>query len=84
MDVWSLSSLVHNRNNMRLLIKSMALSRDANSGIFAIQNPAYKGFQQGTPRVPGMDLSSTCTRIPTVWSSFSVRRNRRPRTSLPS
>jgi len=28
MDVWSLSSLVHNRDNMRLLIKSMALSRE--------------------------------------------------------
>jgi len=52
MDVWSLSSLVHNRDNMLLLIKSMALSRDANSGIFAIQNPAYKGFQQGTPKSP--------------------------------
>jgi hypothetical protein len=50
MDVWSLSWAAHNRENMLLLIKSIALSRSANSGIFAIENKSLKGFQQGNPK----------------------------------
>ncbi len=38
---------VHYRDNMLLLIKSVALSRNANGGIFRIQNPSFQGFQQG-------------------------------------
>jgi hypothetical protein len=49
MDLWSLSSSVHSRNNMVLIIKSLVLSSEANSGIFAIQNQADRGFQEGSP-----------------------------------
>jgi hypothetical protein len=47
MAVWSFSPPVHNRDNMLLLIKSVALSRNADGGIFTIQNPFFQGFQQG-------------------------------------
>jgi hypothetical protein len=47
MAVWSLSPAVHNRDNMLLLIKSVALSRNADGRIFTIQNPFFQGFQQG-------------------------------------
>ncbi len=33
------------------MIKSVALLRWADSGIFNLQNQAYKGFQQGNPQV---------------------------------
>ncbi|HST11574.1 MAG TPA: hypothetical protein VLL05_14460 [Terriglobales bacterium] len=39
------------RGEMLLIIKSITLLKSAESGIFVLQNPSYKGFQEGDPRV---------------------------------
>jgi hypothetical protein len=51
MNLWALSSAVHVRECMFLKIKStLLLPRAADSGIFAVHNSTYKGFQQGSPQ----------------------------------
>jgi hypothetical protein len=49
MDHWSFSRSSVNKDEMLLIIKSIALPKTAESGIFDIQNKFYKGFQQGDP-----------------------------------
>jgi hypothetical protein len=44
-------SIREGKDEFLLLIKSIALSRAAETGIFNVQNQSYKGFQQGNPRV---------------------------------
>jgi hypothetical protein len=51
MNHWSTSRRVYGREESLLMIKSMALSRSAITGIFKIQNQNFKGFQQGDPQV---------------------------------
>jgi len=51
MHYWSLSSGVHYREQMVLMIKSIMLVKAADTGIFYVQNQNYKGFQQGDPKV---------------------------------
>jgi len=50
MHRWSFSPAVHYREGFVLMVKSVALSPWADSGIFHIQNQSFKGFQQGEPR----------------------------------
>ena len=51
MNHWSLSLRVHDREEFLLLVKSIALPRSAETGIFNLQNQSYKGFQDGNPQV---------------------------------
>jgi hypothetical protein len=51
MNHWSLSDQVHTREEFFLLVKSIALPRSAETGIFNLQNQSYKGFQDGNPQV---------------------------------
>jgi len=51
MHYWALSSAVHYREQMVLMIKSIMLVKAADTGIFCVQNQEYKGFQQGDPKV---------------------------------
>ena len=51
MHYWSLSTTVHYREQAHLIIKSMMLVLEADTGIFRVQNIDYKGFQQGDPNV---------------------------------
>jgi hypothetical protein len=51
MNHWSLSDRVHTREEFLLLVKSIALPRSAETGIFNLQNQSYKGFQAGNPQV---------------------------------
>lgn len=50
MNHWSLSQRVHNREEFLLLVKSIALPQSAETGIFNLKNPRYKGFQNGNPQ----------------------------------
>jgi hypothetical protein len=51
MHYWALSTGVHYREQVVLLIKSTAPSKPAETGIFNVRNQAYKGFQQGDPQI---------------------------------
>jgi hypothetical protein len=51
MHYWSLSPSMHAREEMMLVTKSIMPMKAAESGIFNLQNPYYRGFQQGDPRV---------------------------------
>lgn len=51
MNHWSLSHRVQSREEFLLLVKSIALPRAAETGIFNLQNRSYKGFQEGNPQV---------------------------------
>jgi hypothetical protein len=51
MHYWSLSSGVHVREMIVLLIKSIMPSKPAETGIFNIQNGSYRGFQQGNSQI---------------------------------
>lgn len=51
MHYWALSSRLHYREQMLLLIKSVVLSKPAETGIFNLQNENLRGFQQGDPQV---------------------------------
>jgi hypothetical protein len=51
MHYWSLSDGVHYREQLVLMIKSIMPVKAAETGIFYVQNQAYKGFQQGDPTV---------------------------------
>jgi len=50
MHFWSLSTGLHYREDMLLMIKSIMPAKAAETGIFYVQNEDYKGFQQGDPR----------------------------------
>jgi hypothetical protein len=50
MHIWALSSRVHYRESMLLLLKSAALSPSAETGFFYIHNQDYRGFQEGDPK----------------------------------
>jgi hypothetical protein len=47
MHHWSLSSKTFARESMLLVLKSLAPSKAAETGIFNVQNQSLKGFQQG-------------------------------------
>jgi hypothetical protein len=51
MHHWTQSSRVYSREQFLLMLKSMALVKSAESGIFNIQNQSFKGFQEGNPLV---------------------------------
>lgn len=51
MHYWALSSRLHAREQMVLLIKSVVLSKPAETGIFNVQNQNLRGFQQGDPQI---------------------------------
>ncbi len=51
MNHWSLSQQVHGREEFLLIIKSIALPKSAQTGIFNLQNQNYRGFQSGDPQV---------------------------------
>ena len=51
MNYWTVSESASNREELLLTVKSIALRKSAETGIFSIQNERYKGFQEGNPRV---------------------------------
>jgi hypothetical protein len=51
MHYWALSSGVHYREQIEMMIKSIMPTKSAETGIFYVQNQQYKGFQQGNPQV---------------------------------
>jgi hypothetical protein len=51
MHYWALSSRLHYREQMLLMLKSIMLSKPAETGIFNLQNQSFRGFQQGEPQV---------------------------------
>ena len=51
MNHWEFSQQGLNRDEFLLIIKSIALPKAAESGIFNLQNQSYRGFQQGNPQV---------------------------------
>ena len=51
MNYWTVSESTSNREELLLTVKSIALPKSAETGIFNIQNQSYKGFQEGNPRV---------------------------------
>jgi hypothetical protein len=51
MNHWSFSQASLNRDEFLLIIKSLALSRSAETGIFRVQNQSYRGFQEGNPQI---------------------------------
>ncbi len=51
MHHWTTSTTVWSRDQMLLIVKSIALLKSAQSGIFALQNQDYLGFQEGNPQV---------------------------------
>jgi len=51
MNLWALSPGKHYRDAALLLLKAVALSHSAESGVFNVQNQALRGFQQGDPKV---------------------------------
>jgi hypothetical protein len=48
---WIASLDGNNREKLLLLIKSLALPKAAETGIFNLRNQSYAGFQEGNPRV---------------------------------
>lgn len=51
MNPWTASLDRNNREELLLLIKSLALPKAAETGIFNLRNQSYAGFQEGNPRV---------------------------------
>jgi hypothetical protein len=51
MHKWATDQRVHNREDLLLILKSISLSRSAESGIFRIENRTFKGFQKGNPAI---------------------------------
>ena len=47
---WGMSLDSYNRDQCMLIVKSIAPLKSAESGIFNLQNPNFKGFQQGNPQ----------------------------------
>jgi hypothetical protein len=52
MHHWAFMGRGEMRDEFLLMIKSIALSRAAQTGIFNVQNQGYKGFQKGNPPSP--------------------------------
>jgi hypothetical protein len=50
MHFWSLSTGLHYREDVLLMVKSIMPVKAAESGIFSVESQSYKGFQQGNPR----------------------------------
>lgn len=50
MNHWTTSRGVQNRDELLLMIKSIALLKSAETGIFTLQNQSYHGFQEGNPQ----------------------------------
>ncbi|MFY9979214.1 MAG: hypothetical protein WAK22_13375, partial [Candidatus Sulfotelmatobacter sp.] len=48
-NFWAWSSSTHAHDAMMLLLKSVVPAKEAETGIFGIQNESFKGFQQGGP-----------------------------------
>lgn len=51
MHHWGMSSGAYSRDQFLLIIKSFALLKSAEGGIFRLQHQDYLGFQEGSPRV---------------------------------
>jgi hypothetical protein len=51
MNHWSTSPAAHDREELMLAVKSAALRKSAETGIFNLRNQNFRGFQQGNPRV---------------------------------
>jgi hypothetical protein len=51
MSPWTASLDGNNREELLLIIKSLALPKAAETGIFNLRNQSYAGFQEGNPRV---------------------------------
>src|SRR5260370_12512596 len=51
MNHWAFFQSGLNRDEFLLIIKSMAGSKAAETGIFRVQNQSYKGFQEGNPLI---------------------------------
>ena len=51
MNHWAASQRVHYPEQYLLIIKSIALPKSAETGIFNLHSPSYEGFQQGSPKV---------------------------------
>lgn len=51
MHHWAFMGRRGMRDEFLLMIKSIVLSRAAETGIFKVQNQSYKGFQEGSPRL---------------------------------
>ncbi len=51
MHHWTTSTTVWSRDQTLLVMKSIALLKSAESGIFVLQNQYYPGFQEGSPLV---------------------------------
>ena len=51
MNHWAASQEVHYQEQYLLIIKSIALPKSAETGIFNLHNASYEGFQQGDPQV---------------------------------
>jgi hypothetical protein len=51
MNHWVFSPQGLNRDEILLLIKSIALPKAAETGIFNLRTQTYRGFQQGNPQV---------------------------------
>jgi hypothetical protein len=51
MNHWALSPRVHAREEFLLILKSIAMLKSANTGLFNIHNESFKGFQEGNPLV---------------------------------
>lgn len=51
MNHWAFFQSSLNRDEFLLIIKSMAVSKSAETGIFRVQNQGYKGFQEGNPLI---------------------------------
>ncbi len=51
MNPWTASLDGNNREELLLIIKSLALPKAAETGIFNLRSQSYAGFQEGNPRV---------------------------------
>lgn len=51
MHHWTTSTTVWSRDQTLLVMKSIALLKSAESGVFVLQNQYYPGFQEGSPLV---------------------------------
>lgn len=56
MHHWSLSSSIHAREGILLMLKLIIPSKAAEFGIFYVDNQSYQGFQQGSPGVQGTPI----------------------------
>jgi len=82
MQHWAPSPQVQSREQAWLILKSLALLKSAESGIFVLTTPTLRGFQEGDPSVRRTE--SPCTfsvRMAVSNSSFSRKNSKAPRAS---